>query len=218
MRTSKNCSICSAKNSIVNIHYYDETGTWKTEPIAFCLCKSCFRPFRFDKLPFKNDIHVLQICIGSNDDADQFADIERAKGKISCIYCGSSDGRLVKLFIKNRQTKSNRKQVGYLCGTCNHVYFNNKKMILTQSASWHEIPVKLPPTNHRYDVEEQTKLQRAYERLSELNKNLSDGKYKQNEMENIKKRILELEQQTKIFNHTKIYSLYGATTSEGAPI
>ena len=91
MKILEICPNCKKRDTIQSIHYYDKSGNWKTDPIAFVICKSCFEPHRFERLPFKDDIQLLGIYLGSNKDIKFFQRIETAKEPVRCLYCGNTE-------------------------------------------------------------------------------------------------------------------------------
>ena len=241
MKILENCSNCKEKASLQAIHYYDKEKRWKTDPIAFLICRNCFKPYRFERFPFRNDLQLLSIFIGSTKDTEFFEKIELKKGFVTCLYCGNSQADfsytyvdsenisyqrtekkpcVVKLHTKDKKLKSNRDQVGYLCGFCRRVYFNNKKMKLPFNKHWSKFIQKLPDSHHRSNQEEVEKLQRLYDKRvrlrEELELRIKDGlklePLKPKEQEKLKQKLDDLEIQIRNTNHIELYSLGGYFT------
>jgi len=230
MKILENCSNCKEKNTIESIHYYDKEGKSKTDPIAFLICRICFTPYRFERLPFRDDLQLLSIFIGSDKDIEFFQKIETKKGLVTCLYCGNSkaDFRyeytdlegisyqtsktkpcVVKLHIKNKIKKSNRKQVGYLCGSCRRVYFNNKKMKLPFNNHWSKFIQKLPDSHPGTSQEEIEKLQGLYEKREEQKKEIELKSHPPKERAELLRKLDRLEELIRNTNHTELYSLGG---------
>jgi len=236
MKILENCSNCKEKNTIESIHYYDKEGKSKTDPIAFLICRNCFKLYRFERLPFRDDIQLLSIFIGSTDDIEYFEKIELKKGLVTCLYCSNSqadfsyehidsDGIsyqmsktkpcVVKLHTKNKIKKGNRKQVGYLCGFCRRVYFNNNKMKLQFNKHWAKFIQKLSNLHPRFNEKEVEKLQKLYEKRVSLRNELElriKDKIKleplnPKEKEKLKSKLDDLEAQIRNTNHIELYSL-----------
>ena len=227
MKILENCSNCGKKGSIESIHYYHKEGNWKTDPIAFLICRNCFSPDRFERLPFINDIQTLSIHIGPNQDTEYFDKIELKKGLVTCLYCGNSEADfsftyvdsenisyqrtekkpcVVKLHTKNKKLKSNRVQVGYLCGFCRRVYFNNKKMNFPYNKQWTEFIQKLPSTHPRFSEGKEEKLKKLYERKEATRNDLELKPHTPKERKKIIQKLDELEEQIRNTNHVILHS------------
>lgn len=228
MKILENCSNCKEKNTIESIHYYDKEGKSKTDPIAFLICRNCFKLYRFERLPFRDDIQLLSIFIGSTDDIEYFEKIELKKGLVTCLYCSNSqadfsyehidsDGIsyqmsktkscVVKLHTKNKIKKGNRKQVGYLCGFCRRVYFNNKKMKLPFNKHWAKFIQKLSNSHHKFSEDDERKLQELYQRREQTRKELELEPHTPKERKKINSKLDTLEEQIRNTNHIELYSL-----------
>ena len=235
MKILENCSNCKEKNTIESIHYYDKSGNWKTDPIAFVICKSCFEPYRFERLPFKNDIQLLGIYLGSNKDIEFFQRIETAKEPVTCLYCGNTEADftyiytdldgvsyqrterkkcVIKLHTKNAKTKSDRKQVGYLCGYCKRAYFNNKEMKFPYNKHWAKMVHKLSIRHPRYSEKNEKKLQELYSKREKQKKEIELEFHIPKEREKLLRRLDRLEELIRKTNHTTIYSLGAYLTRE----
>jgi len=230
MKILKNCSKCKKKDTLESIHYYDKNKIWKTDPIAFLICKNCFQLYRLQRLPFINDIQLLSIHLGANQDTKSFDKIELKKDPVYCLYCGNSEADfsythvdsegisyqrtekkpcVVKLHTKDKKKKSDRKQVGYLCGFCRRVYFDNKKMKLPFNKQWAEFIQKLPSSHPKFSIEQEKKLNELYKRRENTKKELELKSHNPKERNKIKLKIDELEKQIRSTNHVILYSLGG---------
>jgi len=228
MKILENCSNCKEKNSIESIHYYDKEGKSKTDPIAFLICRNCFSSYRLERLPFIKDIQFLSIHIGPKQDTEDFDKIELKKGLVDCLYCGNSEADfsytyvdsenisyqrtekkpcVVKLHTKDKKLKSNRKQVGYLCGFCRRVYFNNKKMNFPYNKQWSEFIQKLPSNHPKFSKDKEEKLKELYKRREETKNDLELKPHTPKERKQINHRLDELEQQIRNTNHVILYSI-----------
>ena len=235
MKILENCSNCKEKNTIESIHFYDKGGKSKTDPIAFLICRNCFKPYRFERLPFRDDIQILSIFIGATDDIEYFEKIELKKGLVTCLYCSNSqayfryehidsDGIsyqmsktkpcVVKLHTKDKIKKGNRKQVGYLCGFCRRVYFNNNKMKLPFNKHWAKFIQKLSKPHPLFTEKQENRLQKLYERKEETKKDLELKPHTPKERKKINSKLDNLEEQIRNTNHTELYSLGGYLTRE----
>jgi len=238
MKILKNCSNCKEKASLEAIHYYDKEKRWKTDPIAFLICRNCFSSYRFERLPFINDIQLLSIHIGANQDTEYFDKIELKKGLVTCLYCGNSEADfsythtdsegisyqrtekkpcVVKLHTKDEKKKSNRKQVGYLCGFCRRVYFNNKKMNFPYNKQWAKFIQKLPPNHPTFSKEKEEKLKKLYEQREKTKNDLELKPHTPKERKKINHRLDELEEQIRNTNHVILYSIGSCYTWKTAP-
>jgi len=228
MKILENCSNCKEKNSIESIHYYDKEGKSKTDPIAFLICRNCFSCYRLERLPFIKDIQFLAVHIGAKQDIEYFDKIELKKGLVTCLYCGNSESDfsnthvdsenisyqrtekkpcVVKLHTKDKKLKSNRKQVGYLCGFCRRIYFNNKKMNFPYNKQWAEFIQKLPSKHPKFSEGEEEVLKELYKRREKTKNDLELKPHTPKERKKINHRLDELEEQIRNTNHVILYSI-----------
>ena len=241
MKTLQNCLQCKKKDSLEALHYYDKNGKWKTDPIAFLICKNCFQCYRFERLPFKNDIQFLSIQIGAEQDSKYFKEIESKKvfelkkSLITCLYCGNSEADfsyihedsegisykqtekkpcVIKLHTKDRTKKSDRKQVGYLCGSCKTSYLDNEKMKFPINEKRPQLIKKLPPSHPRFSETEEKRLNQFYKDRNETNKKLKLGIVRgtgkplpQKERKRLELKLDRLQEQIRNTNHVFLYSL-----------
>ena len=228
MKILEICPNCKKKDTIQSIHYYDKSGNWKTDPIAFIICKNCFTPYRFERLPFFDDLQHLSIFVGSNEDKEFFKQIASAKGSVPCLYCGNSqkdfpyvytdlDGVsyqrtqrkdcVIKLHTKDPKKKSNRNQVGYLCASCNRAYFNNAEMKLSYNKQWAKFIHKLHPGHRRYSEKKEQELHELYEKREEQKKEIELKPHIPKEREKLLRKLDRLEELIRKTNHTIIYGL-----------
>ncbi len=230
MKILEICPNCKKKGAIQSIHYYNKLGKWKTDPIAFIICKNCFKPYRFERLPFFDDIQMLSIFVGSSEDSEFFKQIANAKGSKSCLYCGNSqkdftsvytdlDGVshqrtqrkpcIIKLHTKDPKKKSDRNQVGYLCAYCSKVYFNNEEIKFQRNKEWSKFTQKLHPEHPRYSLEKDEELQELYEKREEQRKEIELKPHIPKEREKLLRRLDRLEELIRKTNHVDLYSLGG---------
>lgn len=228
MKILENCSNCKEKVSLEAIHYYDKQKRWKTDPIAFLICRNCFNSYRFERLPFIKDIQFLSIHIGANQDTEYFDKIGLKRSLVTCLYCGNLEADfsythvdsenisyqrtekkpcVVKLHTKDKKLKSNRKQVGYLCGFCRRVYFNNKKMNFPYNKQWAEFIEKLPANHPKFSEEKEEKLKKLYEHREKTKNDLELKPHTPKERKKINHRLDELEEQIRNTNHVILYSI-----------
>ena len=231
MNTIKNCSECKRKNTIETLYYYGKDGKYKTDLIAFCMCLNCFHTFRTEKLPFYDDIFQMSLYIGAIEDTEYFRELETARReKIKCIYCQNSKGDfrrhfvdkhgqslelserkpcVVKLFIKNRKKSSQRLQVGYLCGFCKIVYFNNQKFGLKQNDVWYRFRKQLPKSHPRYTIEEEERGKVLYAKYLRVKDELENKHHYPKEAQRLKSKFEKLQTQIQEPNSAVLYSLGG---------
>ena len=228
MKILEICPNCKKKGTIQSIHYYDKSGKWKTDPIAFIICNNCFNPYRFERLPFFDDIQFLGIYLGSNKDKELFKEIANAKGSVTCLYCGNaeadfsyiytdSDGVshqrverkkcVIKLHTKNTKIKSDRRQVGYLCGYCKRAYFNNKEMKFSYNIHWAKMIHKLHPEHPGYSEKKELELNELYEKREEQRKEIELKPHVPKEREKLLRRLDRIEELIEKTNHIALHSL-----------
>ena len=239
MKITENCSKCGQKNCIETMHYYDKTGKYKTDPIAFCICRNCFLPSRFDRLPFREDIQFLAIYVVNDDEAIFLERMMKQRKGIACIYCGHSkadfsyfytdkEGRnfqstqekqcIIKLHIKNRKLKAKRKQVGYLCGFCKAVYFDNTQLDFKRDDKWYPIPRRLVKSHPKFTDKQDEHLQNLYERRVALRNEIELKPHTPAEEVHLKARLARLEEKLCQTSHTVLFSLGGYLTHNGIPM
>jgi len=116
---------------------------------------------------------------------------------------------VIKLHTKNKKTKSERNQVGYLCGFCQRAYFNNEKMKFPHNKHWSKMIHHLSPLHPKFTNDTEERLQQLYKERERVRKDLELKPHIPKERVKLENRIARLEEKIVRTNHITIYSLSG---------